>query len=384
VSPGGSSGPAASAAANAFDPTHVAISLQPFATVPGGPLGIAAPDDASGRLFVAAQDGRAWVVDRNGLTASTPLLDISSEITSGGERGLLGIAAHPNFAQDPRVFVDYTDLGGNTVVASYRVSSSDADRLDPETAVPLLHVQQPFSNHNGGGLQFGPDGDLYIALGDGGSGGDPLGNGQSLSTLLGKLLRIDVDTPGSDTPYGIPPGNPFIGRSGAKPEIWAYGLRNPWRFSFDRLTGDLWIGDVGQGAWEEVDEARNQQGGLDFGWNRMEGAHCFQPQSGCDQSGLTMPVAEYGHDLGCVVVGGYVYRGSRFPILQGGYVFLDFCSGRIFALDAASATPGTNLAPVVQVGMTDGQAAAFGQDQAGELYVASLKGQILRVVAASR
>jgi len=367
----------------AFDPSAVSISLQPFATVPGGPLAIAAPDDGSGRLFIAAQDGRAWVVDRTGLTKAAPLLDISTRITTGGERGLLGIAPHPHFANDPRVFVDYTDLQGNTVVASYRISGSDPDRLDPATAVEVLDQQQPFPNHNGGALAFGPDGDLYISFGDGGSGGDPQGNGQSLATLLGKILRIDVDVPAGSA-YGIPEGNPYRGGNGARGEIWQYGLRNPWRMSFDRGTGDLWIGDVGQGAWEEVDVARAGAGGLDFGWNRMEGAHCYKPQSGCDQSGLTMPVAEYSHDEGCVVIGGFVYRGARYPILEGGYLFLDFCSGRIWALDAATATPGTNLAPPVQVGMADGQLAAFGEDGAGELYVASLTGQILRVAATPR
>ena len=377
--------PAGASPGIAFDPARVSVDVEPYASVPGGPLAIAAPDDGSGRLFVAAQDGRAWVVDRTGLTKSTPLLDISAQITSGGERGLLGIAPHPHFAQDPRVFVDYTDRQGNSVIASYRISGSDPDRLDPATFVDVLDQAQPYPNHNGGALAFGPEGDLYISFGDGGSGGDPQGNGQNLATFLGKILRIDVDVAsGASAPYGVPGDNPFATTADAKPEVWLYGLRNPWRMSFDRGTGDVWIGDVGQGAWEEVDVARAGVGGLDFGWNRMEGGHCFKPSTGCDQSGLTMPVAEYGHDVGCVVIGGDVYRGARYPILRGGYLFLDYCSGRIWALDAASAQPGTSLAAPIQVGSTDGQAAAFGEDQDGELYVASLTGAISRVVASPR
>jgi glucose/arabinose dehydrogenase len=368
-----------------FDPAAVNVSLEPFAHVPGGPLAIAAPDDGSGRLFVAAQDGRAWVIDRDGSTKATPLLDIRSLITTGGERGLLGIAPHPGFARDPRVFVDYTDLQGNTVLASYRISPGDPDRLDPASVVHVLGQAQPFPNHNGGALAFGPEGDLYVSFGDGGGAGDPQANGQSLASLLGKILRIDVDVPaGSAQPYAIPAGNPSNGSGGVRAEIWLYGLRNPWRMSFDRGTGDLWIGDVGQGAWEEVDVARAGQGGLNFGWNRMEGAHCYKPSTGCDPSGLTMPIAEYSHADGCVVIGGDVYRGSRYPMLAGAYLFLDYCSGRIWALDAERAQPSATLTPPVQVGMTDGQAAAFGEDQAGELYVASLSGGILRVVATPR
>jgi len=377
---GGSSVPATlpTASGSVFDPTRIAITLRPVATVAGGPLAIAAPHDGSGRLFVAAQDGRAWVVD-HGTTGSTPLLDLRSLVTSGGERGLLGLAIHPSFPTDPRVFVDYTDLNGNTVVASYRLDPADASRLDPSSAAVILQVGQPFANHNGGALAFGPDGDLYISLGDGGSEGDPQGNGQKLDTMLGKILRIDVDHPSAGQPYGIPTGNPFVGNPLARPEIWLSGLRNPWRMSFDRTTGDLWLGDVGQNAWEEVDVARAGAGGLNFGWNTMEGNHCYQPAEGCDQSGLTLPVAEYGHDAGCVVIGGVVYRGSRYPMLQGGYLYLDFCSGRIWALDAAAAAP-----TPAQVGVLSGQLAAFGEDQAGEVYLADLDGTISELVAGPR
>jgi glucose/arabinose dehydrogenase len=378
--PSGSLGAASLPAASAspFDPTRVAITLRPLATVPGGPLAITAPHDGSGRLFVAAQDGRAWVVD-HGTTGSTPLLDLRSLVTTGGERGLLGLAVHPGFPSDPRVFVDYTDLNGDTVVASYRIGSADANRLDPSSAVVILQVGQPFANHNGGALAFGPDGDLYISLGDGGSEGDPQGNGQRLDTALGKILRIDVDHPSAGRPYGVPTGNPFVGNPPAQPEIWLYGLRNPWRMSFDRASGDLWIGDVGQGAWEEVDVARAGTAGLNFGWNRMEGDHCYQPANGCDQSGLTLPVTEYGHDAGCVVIGGVVYRGDRYPILQGGYLYLDYCSGAVWALDASAPSPVT-----AQVGTVGANAVAFGEDEAGEVYVANLDGSVSELVANPR
>lgn len=363
----------------AFDATAVTVSLERFATVPGGPLAITAPRDGSGRLFVASQDGRAWVVGADGSTRSTPLLDIRGRITSGGERGLLGIAIHPAFPSDPRVFVDYTDRNGNTVVSSFRLDPGDPDRLDPGSEVVIFQAGQPYANHNGGALAFGPDGDLYISLGDGGSGGDPQGNGQRLDTTLGKILRIDVDHPADGRRYGIPSGNPFAGDPLKHPEIWLYGLRNPWRMSFDRSTGDLWIGDVGQGSREEVDVARAGIGGLNFGWNRMEGSRCFQPAQGCDRTGLTLPVVDYGHDQGCVVIGGVVYRGTSYPILRGGYVYADYCSGRAWVLDAGASAP-----VAAEVGNIGGGVAAFGEDEAGEVYVANLDGTVSRLVAAAR
>ena len=362
-----------------FDATGITISLGRFATVPGGPLAITAPRDGSGRLFVAAQDGRAWVVERDGTTRSRPLLDIRGRITSGGERGLLGLAIHPGFPADPRVFADYTDRNGNTVVSSFRLDASDPDRLDPSSEAVVFTASQPFANHNGGALAFGPDGDLYISLGDGGSGGDPQGNGQRLDTPLGKILRIDVDHPAAGRRYAIPAGNPFAGDPLKRQEIWLYGLRNPWRMSFDRATGDLWIGDVGQGSREEVDVARAGVGGLNFGWNRMEGTRCYQPAQGCDRTGLTLPVVDYGHDQGCVVIGGVVYRGTDDPILRGGYVYADYCSGQTWLLDPAAASPVPAAA-----GNIGGGVAAFGEDEAGEVYVANLDGTISRLVAARR
>jgi glucose/arabinose dehydrogenase len=307
-------------------------------TVVGGlnsPVDVADPGDGSGRLFVAEQAGRIRIV-HHGTLVDRPFLDITDRVASGGERGLLGLAFHPGYPNDPRFFLNYTDKAGNTVIASYRVSASDADVADPASEVVLLHVDQPYPNHNGGGTAFGPDGLLYLALGDGGSAGDPQGNGQRVDTLLAKLLRVDVDRPDPGKAYGIPPGNPYVGIDGARPEIWMTGLRNPWRFRFDSATGDLWIGDVGQARWEEIDVARAGQRGLDFGWNIMEGFHCYQPSDGCDQSGLTLPVAEYGHDLGCAVIGGVVFRGASQGALAGRYVFGDACSDNLWLMDPAA------------------------------------------------
>jgi glucose/arabinose dehydrogenase len=239
----------------------------------------------------------------------------------------------------------------------------------------LFEASQPFSNHNGGHLAFGPDGMLWIATGDGGSAGDPAGNAQNLGSPLGKLLRIDVSEPGG---YSVPADNPFVGSPGALPEIWAYGLRNPWRFSFDRATGDLWIGDVGQYEWEEIDvEPRRVPGGRNYGWNVMEGSRCYDEPS-CDDTGLVLPVAEYGHSQGCSVTGGFVYRGADHPILDGMYLFADYCSGRIWAL-----VPGGRTGwAVAQVGSASDRIAAFGEDPEGELYIVAIdSGTVFRVIA---
>ncbi|HLO36186.1 MAG TPA: PQQ-dependent sugar dehydrogenase, partial [Candidatus Deferrimicrobium sp.] len=342
ATPAGSAGSASpsaavSPAARSFDPGRVAVSLEPYADGLSAPLAISNAGDGSGRLFVAEQGGRIRIV-RNGRVEATPFLDISDEITTGGERGLLGVAFHPRFPEDPRVFVDYTDGNGDTQVSSFTVDAADPDRLDPASETRILGVKQPFANHNGGALVFDPQGFLLISLGDGGSGGDPQGNGQSLTTLLGKILRIDVDGTTADAPYRIPADNPYaVGAGGRRPEIWLTGLRNPWRIAIDRATGDLWIGDVGQNAWEEVDVQRaGAPGGTNFGWNRMEGSHCYQPAEGCEDASLSQPVTDYGHDLGCTVIGGGVYRGSAQAALVGGYVFGDYCSGRIWAIDPAT------------------------------------------------
>lgn len=357
---------------------HIAITLEPFATVPGGPIAITAPDDGTGRLFVAAQDGKVWVVQRDGSVLPDPMLDIGGLISHGFEQGLLGIATHPTFPTDPRVFINYTNLEGDSIVASAALDLDDPDRLNPASLTKLLFVDQPYENHNGGGVLFGPDGKLYLSFGDGGSGGDPLRNGQSRDRLLGKILRIDIDGDPSAGPYVIPADNPYAGGGGLG-EIWHWGLRNPWRMSFDRVNGDLWIGDVGQDAYEEIDVARQGTSNLNFGWNLMEGSHCFNNRT-CATEGLTFPVSEYGRDLGCTVIGGYVYRGERYPFLTGTYLFADYCTGSMFAIDAAT----TGLTPLVIVGSGGSDISAFGEDADGELYVTSLGGQVAKVVAAER
>ena len=356
-------------------------------TVAGGfdqPVFVTNAGDGSGRLFVVEQPGRIRIV-RDGTVLPTPFLDISGQVSCCGEQGLLGLAFAPGFGTtSDAFFVDFTDAGGDTVIARGTAGTGgDADRARGGTVSPLLHIAQPFPNHNGGMLAFGPDGDLYVSMGDGGSGGDPQGNGQRLDTLLGKILRLDVlSDPGAAT-APAPPSNPFVGRAGAKPEIWAYGMRNPWRFSFDRATGDLWVGDVGQGQWEEIDVARAADGGgrgLDYGWNRMEGAHCFAAILGCDEAGLTLPFAEYDHGAGdCAVIGGYVYRGTAVPGLAGTYLFGDECSGAIRAIDAAGPA-----GQVPTVALRTGRAiSSFGEDEAGEMYLTDLaSGDLLQVAAA--
>jgi len=362
-----------------LDLDHLAITLEPFASVEGGPLDIVAPGDGSGRLFIVAQDGRIWVADAGGTVHPQPMVDLRDRVKSGGEQGLLGLALHPGFPSDPRAFVNYTDRNGDSVIASLTLDPSDPNRLDPASAAQVLFLKQPYANHNGGDLLFGPDGYLYAFFGDGGSGGDPHDNGQNRDALLGKVLRLDIDHPGSGEAYSAPAGNPFLGGAG-RDEIWLLGMRNPWRASFDRGNGDLWIGDVGQGSWEEIDVARAGVGGLNFGWNRMEGNHCYPTTADCSTAGLTLPVSEYGHDLGCTVVGGYVYRGTKYPALAGAYLFADYCSGRIFALDPRT----DDFRKPIEVGNGGSGLSSFGEDAAGELYVTHLSGDVSRVVASSR
>lgn len=340
------------------------------------PVYLTGAGDGSGRLFLVEQPGRIRVYDPEQGILST-FLDLRPRVRSGGERGLLSVAFHPRYRENGRFFVNYTrEPDGATVVAEYRVSPGDPNRADPQSERVLLTIEQPFPNHNGGQLQFGPDGRLYVGMGDGGSAGDPLGHGQDLSTLLGALLRLDVD---SREPYAIPEDNPFVGRAGARPEIWAYGLRNPWRFSFDRCDGRLFLADVGQDRWEEVDLIRK---GGNYGWNVMEGAHCFQPPVGCRTEGLELPIAEYDHSWGCSITGGYVYRGTRLPGLLGRYLFGDFCSGRIWTLtplvpDAQSASEWQ----MDELLDTTLNISSFGEDEAGELYVLDLRGGVYRVVS---
>jgi glucose/arabinose dehydrogenase len=332
------------------------------------PTAVTNAGDGSERLFVVERGGRIWIVDRDGTVAPTPFLDIASLIVSSGEQGLLGLAFHPRYAETGRFYVAYTrQADGADVVAEYRVSSA-ADTADPASERILLAIPDPAANHNGGALVFGPDGLLYIALGDGGGQNDQFGNAQNLNSLLGKLLRIDVDgTPAAGRAYAIPADNPFANGGGAA-EIWAIGMRNPWRMSFDRAWHDLYIGDVGGGSWEEIDrQPPDAAGGLNYGWPIMEGRHCLA--GSCTMAGYVQPIAEYSHDQGCSVIGGYVYRGEVNPELQGVYVFGDWCSGRIFTLDVdgETITPKTVLESGLQV-------SSFGEDEAGEVYLVDFAG----------
>lgn len=354
-------------------PTEAALRLRPIARGFDSPLYVTHAGDGTGRLFVVEQTGRIKIL-RDGRVKARPFLDLSNKVRAGGEQGLLGLAFHPNYTRTGRFFVNYTDRAGDTIVARYRVSGRPG-RADPSSERILLEIAQPFSNHNGGHVAFGPDGYLYIATGDGGSGGDPHGNGQSLDTLLGKLLRVDVS---GRRGYRVPPDNPFVDRDGVRPEIWAYGLRNPWRFSFDRATDDLWIADVGQSKLEEIDVARAASGGgVNYGWNIMEGSECFDAPA-CDRSGLELPVAEYSHTEGCSVTGGYVYRGTRIPALVGGYVYADYCSGNIWILDSSAPREGATRALD-----TDHRISSFGENERGELFVVDHAGTLLRVRPAS-
>ncbi|HEV7662704.1 MAG TPA: PQQ-dependent sugar dehydrogenase, partial [Chloroflexota bacterium] len=348
------------------------LKLQAFAKGFRQPLDFRSANDGSDRLYVVEKQGIIRLL-HGSTPVERPFLDIRSLVgASGSEQGLLGLALDPNYAATGFFFVNYTDRNGDSVVARYQVSS-DADVADPASSTIVLFQKQPYANHNGGNLVFGPDSYLYIGFGDGGNGGDPHGNGQSTSTWLGKLLRLDV----SALPYGIPADNPFVGTAGALPEIWATGLRNPWRYSFDRLTGDLLIGDVGQDQWEEVDYvAAGSAGGLNFGWNIAEGNHCYRSSS-CNLSPFVPAAAEYSHGRGdCAVIGGYVYRGSMYPALNGVYLYGDECSGRMWALtrDAGGAWSTTDL------GKQGVSLSSFGEDDSGEMYVTGFDdGTIYRI-----
>ncbi|MDZ4179722.1 MAG: PQQ-dependent sugar dehydrogenase, partial [Coriobacteriia bacterium] len=326
------------------------------------PVGIENADDGTDRLFIIEQIGRIRLV-KDGVLAATPFLDISNKVSSGGERGLLGLAFPPGFGAKQYFYVNYTNLSGNTVLARYAVSASDPDRADSATEEVLLTVTQPYANHNGGQLAFGPDGYLYISSGDGGGSGDPLDNGQRTDTLLGKILCIDTES--GDVPYRVPASNPFVGVPGARPEIWALGLRNPWRFSFDRSTGALWIADVGQSSREEVNyEPPGSGGGRNYGWNRYEGSLPFPIGSTpTPTTGLTFPVFEYDRAAGRSITGGYVYRGPTQTGLVGLYLFADYVLGKFWALDPSDYS--TQM--VVDTTMLP---SSFGEDEAGEIYVA--------------
>jgi glucose/arabinose dehydrogenase len=326
------------------------------------PVHITHAGDGSGRLFVTEQCGRVRIV-KEGVVKSAPFLDIQSRVSCGGEQGLLSVAFPPGYATKGRFYVYYTDRQGDIVISRYRLSI-DPDAADPATEEILLSIpHRTNANHNGGQLAFGPDGYLYTGTGDGGGGGDPAGNAQNPASLLGKILRIDVES--GAVPYAVPLDNPFVGSSAYRSEIWALGLRNPWRFSFDRLRGDLFIADVGQGNYEEVNvQSASSTGGENYGWNIMEGAHCY-PGGTCNQTGLILPVHEYDHTFGCSITGGFVMRGPASARLEGRYVYADFCSGNIWALrQSQGAWENVLLAD------TTFTISAFGEDEAGNMFLA--------------
>jgi glucose/arabinose dehydrogenase len=359
------------------DAASSAILLVPLFEGFDEPLGIEHAGDGRGRLFIVERGGTVRVIEDEEV-APEPFLDISSLVTTGGtEQGLLGLAFPPAFETAGHFYVYYSRAGdGATVLSRFRLSS-DGTRADPASEEVLLTVPQPYSNHNGGRIAFGPDGYLYVGLGDGGSGGDPQGNAQNPATLLGSLLRLDVES--GESPYAIPPDNPFARRADALPEVWAYGLRNPWRFSFDPGTGDLHIADVGQNNYEEIDLLQAPlEGGANFGWNILEGTHCYATDP-CDPTGTTLPVAEYTHDDGnCSVTGGYVYRGETHTSLKGMYFYADFCSGLIWGITRANPSPRV-------LADTDMFVSAFGTDESGELYLVDYRGGVIyRIGAASR
>lgn len=331
------------------------------------PVQVTHAGDGSGTLYVVEQGGRIRTV-KDGSVGVVPFLDISARVVGGGERGLLGVAFPPGYATKGHFYVNYTRVeDGATVVARYRVTP-DPDVADPSSEEILLLIDQPFGNHNGGQVAFGPDGFLYIGMGDGGSGGDPQGNAQNPDTLLGKMLRIDVEN--GTVPYAVPPGNPFVGRTGFRGEIWALGLRNPWRFSFDRGTGDLYIGDVGQGSFEEVDfRPASSTGGENYGWNVMEGNSCYGGAQ-CNPLDFVAPVAVYDHSLGnCSITGGTVYRGNTYPGMQGIYFYADFCSGRVWGLSRDGSAWETSLLLTVPFSVS-----SFGEDEAGNLFTTDYSG----------
>lgn len=362
--------PGATATPSGTPPGSTPLRLATVATGLDQPLFVTAAPGDTRRLFVVEQSGRVRVV-RDGALLDAPFVDLSERISCCGERGLLGLAFDPDYAASGRLFVNYTNADGDTEVVEL-ARTSDPDVASPEIVRRFFTVDQPFANHNGGMLAFGADGYLYVGLGDGGAAGDPQDNGQNPDVKLGKILRIDVDT--YPTP---PPGN----APGGDLDVWALGLRNPWRFSFDRQTGDLYIGDVGQNALEEIDVAPAGAAGLNFGWRIMEASQCFLPRTGCDTTGLTLPVVEYGRDTGCSITGGYVYRGSALPGLAGVYLYGDYCSNRVFSFRLVGGAAQelreltADLDPDGQIqGLT-----SFGEDAGGEILVVSRSGSVFRI-----
>lgn len=360
-----------------FQLATVTLALEPVVEDLQSPIFVTHAGDGSNRLFVVEKAGVIRIV-ADGALLETPFLDISAQVNSNGnEQGLLGLAFAPAYGETGFFFVNYIDSAGDTVIARYQVSTADANQADPDSAFVILQIEQPAANHNGGMVVFGPDGYLYIGMGDGGGGGDRYGNGQNPETLLGKLLRLDVLSD-PQQPYTIPADNPWITAewNGAemRDEIWSLGLRNPWRFSFDRATGDLWIGDVGQNQFEEINYTPAGQGGINYGWPIMEARGCYNSDDdSCEGAGLQLPVAEYSHRGHCSVTGGYVYRGAAFPALQGVYLYGDYCSGTLWA----TWFDGNGAWSTAEVLDSTASLSSFGEDEAGELYITDLANGVL-------
>jgi glucose/arabinose dehydrogenase len=351
-----------------------AVALEPVATGLVFPLYLTAPE-GDPRLFIVEKGGTVRIV-AGGAVLPSPFLDLSAQVSTGSEQGLLGLTFHPQYAANGRFVVHYTDVAGDTRVSGFRVSG-DPNLADAASEVEILRADQPFPNHNGGQVIFGPDGYLYVMLGDGGSSDDPGGRGQSLADLFGSILRIDPLEAGG---YAVPDDNPLVGTMGALPEIWSYGLRNPWRVAFDPANGDLYIADVGQQEWEEVNVSTAADGagrGLNFGWSTMEGPACFR-DAPCDDEGLELPVLSYDHGAGCSVTGGFVYRGAAIPALQGHYFYSDFCRGWVRSFRFENGTTVDRFQwPTLAPG---GSVPSFGRDAAGELYVMTTGGAVYKIV----
>jgi glucose/arabinose dehydrogenase len=351
-------------------PVPEGLTLQPFLSDLELPVFITSVPGEDDKQFVVEKVGRVRLV-RNGELQEQPVLDIQDLVSTGNEQGLLGLAVHPDYQNNGYIYVNYTDNEGqsqDTQIVRYTVTDDVADR---DSAKLILSVDQPHSNHNAGMLTFGSDGYLYIVMGDGGSGGDPYGHGQNMESLLGKMLRIDVN---SGDPYSIPDDNPFVGQDGVRPEIWTFGWRNPWRFSFDRDTGDMWLGDVGQDKYEEISFQAAGQGGGNYGWRCREALHEYDMSQNCDGKEFIDPVIEYDHSNGASVTGGYVYRGSAIPELQGRYIYGDFTSGKIWF---ASQTD--NSVVTTEWQDTDLNISSFGEDANGEIFVIDYSGTIYRL-----
>jgi glucose/arabinose dehydrogenase len=362
-------------------PVAFYVQLLPLPTQYRAPVFAADPGDGTHRLFIVEKRGVIKPVI-NGEPSVHPFLDIRDLVrATGAEQGLLSLAFHPQFRTTRAVFLAYTDNNDDLVVAKYLVSSRDPNRADPASAQILLTATKRYPDHNGGLVRFGPDGYLYIGIGDGGVGAEPDRNAQRLDTLLGKILRIDVDQFSQDAVYGIPPDNPFVDVEGARPEIWAYGLRNPWRFAFDHLSGDLYVADVGFGGPEEINVQRAGQAGSNFGWNVFEGPRCYRAETGasCSSQGMTAPVWSYEHpENGCAVVGGHVYRGTALPELRGAYLFADHCSGIIWAMRQVGEH--WRVVTFVDTGL---MISSFAENAQGELYILDLKGTVFRMAPGS-